>query len=76
MKSSAIAKESITPGEAPKIFVVQSRQSRGDVYTVDMLLGVCTCPQGTDGSPYSHQAAITKHYHHTSCNSIPTIFPT
>ena len=44
MKSSAIAKESITPGEAPKIFVVQSRQSRGDVYTVDMLLGVCTCP--------------------------------
>ena len=76
MKSSAIPKESITPGEGPNIFVVQSRQSRGDVYTVDMHLGVCTCPRGTDGSPCSHQAAATKHYHQTSCNSIPTIFPT
>ena len=33
IKSSAIPKESITPGEDPNIFVVQSQQSRRDVFT-------------------------------------------
>ena len=75
MKSCTIPKESIIQDEAPNIFFVQSRQCRGDIYTVDMHLGVCTCPRGTDGSPCSHQAAVTKHYHYASCNSIPTLFP-
>ena len=29
--------------------------------TVDMVLGVCTCPQGSDGLPCTHQAAIGLH---------------
>lgn len=76
MTSCTIPKETITQDKVPNIFFVQSRQSRGDIYTVDMHLGVCTCPRGTDGSPCSHQAAISKHYHYISCNSIPTMFPT
>ena len=75
MKSSTIAKENIAPTEDPNVFMVDSQTSRGVVYTVDMQLSVCTCPLGSDGSPCSHQAAITKHFHYTSCNSIPSMFP-
>ena len=63
MKSSIIAKENIAPTEDPNVFMVDSKTSRGIVYTVDMQLNVCTCPLGSDGSPCSHQAAITKHFH-------------
>ena len=40
-----------------------------------MTVGVCTCPQGIDGSPCSHQAAISIHYGTASINCIPTIAP-
>ena len=75
MKSSTIAKENIAPTEDPNVFMVDSQTSRGVVYTVDMQHSVCTCPLGSDGSPCSHQAAITKHFHYASCNSIPSMFP-
>ena len=75
MKSSTIAKENIAPTEDPNVFMVDSQTTRGVVYTVDMQLSVCTCPLGSDGSPCSHQAAITKHFHYASYNSIPSMFP-
>lgn len=43
--------------------------------TVDMTVGVCTCPQGIDGSPCSHQAAVSIHYDKASINCIPTLAP-
>ena len=75
MKSSTIAKENIALTQDPNVFMVDSQTSCGVVYTVDMQLGVCTCPLGTDGSPYSLQAAITKHLHFVSRNSILSMFP-
>jgi len=75
MKSSTIAKENIALTQDPNVFMVDSQTSCGVVYTVDMQLGVCTCPLGTDGSPCSLQAAITKHFHFVSRNSILSMFP-
>jgi len=47
-------------GDSDYIFHVDSRSERGLVYTVDMHLGTCSCPQGINGAPCSHQAAISK----------------
>ena len=57
------------------IFYVNSRSERGLIYTVDMHLGKCTCSQGINGAPCSHQAAISKYFHVYSINAIPTLFP-
>ena len=40
-----------------------------------MKLGLCTCKQGVDGAPYSHQVAVSKHYHLHSINSVINLFP-
>ena len=40
-----------------------------------MQLGTCSCPHGTDGAPCSHQAAVSKHFHVHSVNSIASLFP-
>ena len=40
-----------------------------------MELGACSCPQGRDGSPCVHQAAVTLHFQSPSFNFIPTLHP-
>ena len=70
-----IAKESIVETENKNVFTVRSKTERGVIYTVDMTVGVCTCPQGIDGSPCSHQAAVAIHYNKASINCIPTLAP-
>ena len=62
-------------GDLDHIFYVNSRSERGLIYTIDMHLGTCSCPQGINGAPCSHQAAISKYFHIYSINSIPTLFP-
>ena len=42
---------------------------------VDISLGTCTCVAGKDGTPCSHQSAVTLHFHVASCNIIPTLQP-
>lgn len=74
IKSSEIPAGAIRKGEN-HLFYVNSRQERGLVYTVDMQLGTCTCARGIDGAPCSHQAAVSKHFHVHSINSIPSLFP-
>ena len=39
-----IAKESIIETENKNVFTVKSKTERGVFYTVDMTVGVCTCP--------------------------------
>ena len=56
-------------------FYVQSQDTQGDVYVVDMHIGACSCKGGVDGSPCSHQATVSKHFHIASLNSVPTLFP-
>ena len=53
-------------------FPVKQREVK---YWVDMCIGQCTCPQGKDGSPCSHQAAIVLHYGSPSVNCIPVMDP-
>ena len=57
------------------MFIVKSKTERTVAYTVDMTVGVCTCPQGIDGSPCSHQAAVSIHYDRASINCISTLAP-
>ena len=38
-----------------------------------MALGICSCQQGMDGSPCSHQAAVVLNFHNRSLNFIPTM---
>ena len=74
LKYSTVPAETICKGE-DHLFYVNSRQERGLVYTVDMQLGLCTCKQGVGGAPCSHQAAVSKHYHLHSINSVINLFP-
>ena len=62
-------------GDSDYIFHVNSRSERDLVYTVDMHLGTCSCPQGINGAPCSHQAAISKYFHVYSINALPNLFP-
>ena len=57
------------------IFHVNSRSERDLVYTVDMHLGSCSCPQGINGAPCSHPAAISNYCHVYSINAWPNLFP-
>ena len=61
--------------ENKNVFTVKSKMKEEYCYTVDMTVGVCTCPQGIDGSPCSHQAAVAIHYDKASINCIPTLAP-
>ena len=74
IKYSAVSAETIHKGEN-NIFYVNSRSERGLVHTVDMQLGICSCKQGVDGAPCSHQAAVSKHFHVYSTNSVISLFP-
>ena len=74
LNASKIPKESIQETDH-NVYVVKSKSDRGITYTVDMAVGVCTCPQGIDGSPCSHQAAVAVHYSTASINCIPTLAP-
>ena len=75
LHATKIPKESIMETENKHVFTVRSKTERGVVYTVDMTVGVCTCPQGLDGSPCSHQAAVSIYHDKASINSIPTLAP-
>ena len=50
----------------------KSDTKRGITYDVDVNIGTCSCPEGQDGSPCSHQAAIFLHFDCISVNFIPT----
>ena len=39
-------------------YTVQSQTIRGEYYSVNTIIGFCTCPRGTNGSPRVHQAAV------------------
>ena len=56
-------------------FYVQRQDTQEEVYVVDMHIGSCSCKGGVDGSPCSDQAAVSKHFHIASLNSVPTLFP-
>ena len=73
--SKKISKDGITEIENDAVYTVNSSTQRGVFYTVDMTVGVCTCPQGVDGSPCTHQAAVVLHYGTPSINCIPSLSP-
>ena len=68
-------KESIEEVDKGECYHVKNTSERGVAYVVDMLVGVCTCPQGLDGSPCKHQAAIAIHSGTPSINCIQTLAP-
>ena len=39
-------------------YTVQSQTIRDEYYSVNTIIGFCTCPRGTNGSPCVHQAAV------------------
>ena len=75
LNAKKVPKDSIEEVDTGKFYHVKSTSQRGVVYAVDMMVGVCTCPQGIDGSPCTHQAAIAIHYGTPSINCIPTLAP-
>ena len=75
LHAAKISKECIQETECKNVYIVQSKTDCTMSYTVDMIVGVCTCPPGIDGSPCSHQAAVSIHYGRAFINCIPTISP-
>ena len=61
--------------KSQRLFVVVSKFNPDIQYEVDMDLCTCSCPQGMDGSPCAHQAAVVKHYYSDSLNFVPTLHP-
>jgi hypothetical protein len=57
------------------MFLVKSRRDPDSEYQVDMRVGTCTCIEGTDGSPCSHQLAVALHFRKASFNCFPTLHP-
>ena len=45
--------------------------SNAQFYTVDINLGVCSCPKGMNGQPCHHQAAVVMKYKLYSINYVP-----
>ena len=60
-------------GDSQSLFLVASKSDPEIQYRVDMDLCTCSCPQGMDGSPCIHQAAVVKHHHSVSLNFVPTL---
>ena len=60
LNSSIIPLQAIKRGDSDT-FYFQSQHIQEEVYVVDMHIGACTCKGGVDGSPCSHQAAVSKH---------------
>ena len=69
------ANKIIKQGDSEVLFMVTSKTDPDVQYNVDMDLCTCSCPQGMDGSPWVHQAAIVKHHHSVSLNFVPTVNP-
>ena len=63
------------PSDSQRLLTVSSKTDSGVYYRVDMDLCTCSCPQGMDGSPCIHQAAVVKHHHTVSFNFVPTLYP-
>ena len=75
LNAKQYSKDSITK-LSDSTFSVPSKTERGVKYWVYMCIGQCTCPQGKDGSPCSHQAAIVLHYGSPFFDFIPVMDPT
>ena len=75
INASKIKLENIYTTDNNDQFKVVSSRDTGDVYTVDMSVGFCTCVLGSDGSPCSHQAAVAINFHKSSINFIPSMHP-
>ncbi len=73
LNAKKISKEDITKSDHQGWYKVRSQTVRGKYYDINTHIGVCTCPQGLDGSPCSHQAAVVVTYGDESCNYIATI---
>ena len=74
LNAKQYSKDSITK-LSDSTFSVASKTERGVRYWVDMCIGWCTCPQGKDGSPCSHQGAIVLYFGSPSVNCIPVMDP-
>lgn len=59
----------------PHVYDVPSEKLPGTVYTVNMFLGMCTCPQGNTGAPCKHQSAVMSHFRERSSNFLPVRDP-
>ena len=54
LNAQKIARENTESGW----YKFQSQTVRGEYYSVNTVIGFCTCPRGKDGSPCVHQAAV------------------
>ena len=54
-------------------FTVKSRRDPDAEYRVDMTFGTCSCIDGSNRSPCSHQLAVVLHYRRMSMNCISTL---
>ena len=74
--ATKISKEHITEvPDDPDQFLVQSTRDPDQQYLVDTAIGVCSCEEGKDGSPCSHQHAVYLTFGRGFINSIPTLQP-
>ncbi|XP_066936103.1 uncharacterized protein [Clytia hemisphaerica] len=55
----------------PNLFQVESKTTDGLFYTVDMIIGICECKAGLDGSPCWHQYLLWSKGISTSSNFLP-----
>ncbi len=72
VNTKKIVKEDIQKG-MDNWYSVRSQSEQSTWYDVNPAIGICTCIQGRDGSPCSHQAAIVYQLGEESMNYICTL---
>ena len=75
VNTKKIVKEDIQKGK-DKWYRVRSQSEQSTWYDVNPTIGICTCTQGWDSSPCSHQAAIVYQLGEESLNYICTLSAT
>ena len=70
INAKKVCQDSITKSDEEGWYKVPSQTDRSKLYDTNVVIGVCTCLQGKDGSPCAHQAAVVLTYGDDSCNFV------
>ena len=55
--------------------MIPSTEDASLIYTVNSIIGVCTCPIGMSGAPCKHQEAVAMKFHIAIFNFLPSLTP-
>lgn len=65
--------EKIEKSNVENEYFVVSTRDNNLTYTVNIEIGICSCPVGINGAPCKHQGAVSAKFHITTLNFLPSL---